>query len=147
MTSVALFGPASARYKVYIIDEVHMLSTAAFNALLKTLEEPPEHVKFMLATTDPQRSRLTVLSRCQRFDLRRVEANMWINVCRASRKEGVEIEPEALGIIAQAAEGSVGKLALAARPGDRACGRQRARPRKCGRCWGWPTTAPGDRSL
>ena len=68
------YAPASARFKIYIIDEVHMLSTAAFNALLKTLEEPPEHVKFMFATTDPEKVLPTILSRCQRFDLRRIPA-------------------------------------------------------------------------
>ena len=70
------YAPASARYKVYIIDEVHMLSTAAFNALLKTLEEPPAHVKFIFATTEIRKVPVTVLSRCQRFDLRRVEAEV-----------------------------------------------------------------------
>ena len=68
------YAPASSRFKIYIIDEVHMLSTAAFNALLKTLEEPPEHVKFMFATTDPEKVLPTILSRCQRFDLRRIPA-------------------------------------------------------------------------
>ena len=66
------YAPASSKFKIYIIDEVHMLSTAAFNALLKTLEEPPEHVKFMFATTDPEKVLPTILSRCQRFDLRRI---------------------------------------------------------------------------
>src|ERR1700749_3752200 len=70
------YGPASGRYKVYIIDEVHMLSTAAFNAFLKTLEEPPEHAKFVFATTEIRKVPVTVLSRCQRFDLRRVEADV-----------------------------------------------------------------------
>ena len=122
------YAPASARYKVYIIDEVHMLSTAAFNAFLKTLEEPPEHAKFVFATTEIRKVPVTVLSRCQRFDLRRVEADVLMrHLSGIAKKEGVEIEPEALGIIARAAEGSVRELALAARPGDRACGRQRAR--------------------
>ena len=102
------YAPASARYKVYIIDEVHMLSTAAFNAFLKTLEEPPEHAKFVFATTEIRKVPVTVLSRCQRFDLRRVEADVLMaHLANISRKEGVEIEPEALGIIARAAEGSV----------------------------------------
>jgi DNA polymerase-3 subunit gamma/tau len=102
------YAPASARYKVYIIDEVHMLSTAAFNAFLKTLEEPPEHAKFVFATTEIRKVPVTVLSRCQRFDLRRVEADMLMgHLSNIAAKEGVEVEPEALGIIARAAEGSV----------------------------------------
>jgi DNA polymerase-3 subunit gamma/tau len=102
------YAPASARYKVYIIDEVHMLSTAAFNAFLKTLEEPPEHAKFVFATTEIRKVPVTVLSRCQRFDLRRVEADVLMkHLSSIANKEGVEIEPEALGIIARAAEGSV----------------------------------------
>ena len=102
------YAPASARYKVYIIDEVHMLSTAAFNAFLKTLEEPPEHAKFVFATTEIRKVPVTVLSRCQRFDLRRVEADVLMgHLSNIAKKEGVEAEPEALGIIARAAEGSV----------------------------------------
>ncbi|MBR1266191.1 DNA polymerase III subunit gamma/tau [Bradyrhizobium sp. AUGA SZCCT0222] len=102
------YAPASARYKVYIIDEVHMLSTAAFNAFLKTLEEPPEHAKFVFATTEIRKVPVTVLSRCQRFDLRRVEADVLMgHLSNIAAKEGVEVEPEALGIIARAAEGSV----------------------------------------
>ncbi|WP_298260760.1 DNA polymerase III subunit gamma/tau, partial [Bradyrhizobium sp.] len=102
------YAPASARYKVYIIDEVHMLSTAAFNAFLKTLEEPPEHAKFVFATTEIRKVPVTVLSRCQRFDLRRVEADVLMaHLANISAKEGVEVEGEALGIIARAAEGSV----------------------------------------
>jgi DNA polymerase III subunit gamma/tau len=102
------YAPASARYKVYIIDEVHMLSTAAFNAFLKTLEEPPEHAKFVFATTEIRKVPVTVLSRCQRFDLRRVEADVLMkHLGNVAAKEGVAIEPEALGIIARAAEGSV----------------------------------------
>jgi DNA polymerase-3 subunit gamma/tau len=102
------YAPASARYKVYIIDEVHMLSTAAFNAFLKTLEEPPEHAKFVFATTEIRKVPVTVLSRCQRFDLRRVEADVLMaHLSSIAKKEGVEVEPEALGIIARAAEGSV----------------------------------------
>jgi DNA polymerase III subunit gamma/tau len=102
------YAPASARYKVYIIDEVHMLSTAAFNAFLKTLEEPPEHAKFVFATTEIRKVPVTVLSRCQRFDLRRVEADVLMtHLANIARKEGVEAEAEALGIIARAAEGSV----------------------------------------
>jgi DNA polymerase-3 subunit gamma/tau len=102
------YAPASARYKVYIIDEVHMLSTAAFNAFLKTLEEPPEHAKFVFATTEIRKVPVTVLSRCQRFDLRRVEADVLMShLANIAAKEGVEVEPEALGIVARAAEGSV----------------------------------------
>jgi DNA polymerase-3 subunit gamma/tau len=102
------YAPASARYKVYIIDEVHMLSTAAFNAFLKTLEEPPEHAKFVFATTEIRKVPVTVLSRCQRFDLRRVEADVLMaHLANIAAKEGVEAESEALGIIARAAEGSV----------------------------------------
>ncbi|MEY9180065.1 DNA polymerase-3 subunit gamma/tau [Bradyrhizobium sp. USDA 326] len=102
------YAPASARYKVYIIDEVHMLSTAAFNAFLKTLEEPPEHAKFVFATTEIRKVPVTVLSRCQRFDLRRVEADVLMkHLANIAAKENVELEPEALGIIARAAEGSV----------------------------------------
>ncbi len=102
------YAPATARYKVYIIDEVHMLSTAAFNAFLKTLEEPPEHAKFVFATTEIRKVPVTVLSRCQRFDLRRVDADVLMkHLADIAAKEGVEIEPEALGILARAAEGSV----------------------------------------
>jgi DNA polymerase III subunit gamma/tau len=102
------YAPASARYKVYIIDEVHMLSTAAFNAFLKTLEEPPEHAKFVFATTEIRKVPVTVLSRCQRFDLRRVEADVLMaHLANIAKTENVEVEPEALGIIARAAEGSV----------------------------------------
>jgi DNA polymerase-3 subunit gamma/tau len=102
------YAPASARYKVYIIDEVHMLSTAAFNAFLKTLEEPPEHAKFVFATTEIRKVPVTVLSRCQRFDLRRVEADVLMtHLASIAARENVEVEPEALGIVARAAEGSV----------------------------------------
>ncbi|HEY0910046.1 MAG TPA: DNA polymerase III subunit gamma/tau, partial [Bradyrhizobium sp.] len=102
------YAPASARYKGYIIDEVHMLSTAAFNAFLKTLEEPPEHAKFVFATTEIRKVPVTVLSRCQRFDLRRVEADVLMkHLANIAAKENVEVEPEALGIVARAAEGSV----------------------------------------
>ena len=102
------YAPASARYKVYIIDEVHMLSTAAFNAFLKTLEEPPEHAKFVFATTEIRKVPVTVLSRCQRFDLRRVDADVLMaHLSNIAAREKVEVEPEALGIIARAAEGSV----------------------------------------
>jgi DNA polymerase III subunit gamma/tau len=102
------YAPVSARYKVYILDEVHMLSSQAFNALLKTLEEPPPHAKFVFATTDIGKVPVTVLSRCQRFDLRRVEAGVLVaHLEGIIAKEGVAAEPEALALIARAAEGSV----------------------------------------
>ena len=102
------YRAASARYKIYIIDEVHMLSTSAFNALLKTLEEPPEHVKFIFATTEIRKVPVTVLSRCQRFDLRRIEPEVMIAHLKGiAGKEGVEIADDALALITRAAEGSV----------------------------------------
>jgi DNA polymerase-3 subunit gamma/tau len=102
------YAPVSARYKVYILDEVHMLSTQAFNALLKTLEEPPPHAKFIFATTEIRKVPITILSRCQRFDLRRVDAGLLVTHLQAiARKEAIEVEPEALALIARAAEGSV----------------------------------------
>ena len=102
------YRPVSARYKIYIIDEVHMLSKQAFNALLKTLEEPPPHVKFVFATTEVRRLPVTVLSRCQRFDLRRVDMEVLIEHFGAiAAKEGAEVEPAALALIARAADGSV----------------------------------------
>jgi DNA polymerase-3 subunit gamma/tau len=102
------YGPVEARYKVYIIDEVHMLSRNAFNALLKTLEEPPEHVKFIFATTEIRKVPVTVLSRCQRFDLRRIETSVLVDHFAAiARREEAEIAPEALRLIARAADGSV----------------------------------------
>ncbi|MBB6124542.1 DNA polymerase III subunit gamma/tau [Sphingobium subterraneum] len=101
------YAAVSARYKIYIIDEVHMLSKNAFNALLKTLEEPPAHVKFLFATTEVNKVPVTVLSRCQRFDLRRISAEKLADHFAAIvAQEGVEAEPAALKIIAQAAEGS-----------------------------------------
>src|SRR6188768_1011772 len=101
------YSAVSARYKVYIIDEVHMLSKAAFNGLLKTLEEPPAHVKFLFATTEVNKVPVTVLSRCQRFDLRRIGADkLAAHFAYVSEAEGVEAEPEALTLIARAAEGS-----------------------------------------
>src|SRR6202049_5047714 len=102
------YAPVSARYKVYILDEVHMLSGAAFNALLKTLEEPPPHAKFIFATTEIRKVPVTVLSRCQRFDLRRVDAALLVKHLQGiAAKEAIEAEPEALALIARAAEGSV----------------------------------------
>jgi DNA polymerase III subunit gamma/tau len=102
------YAPVSARYKVYILDEVHMLSGAAFNALLKTLEEPPPHAKFVFATTEIRKVPITVLSRCQRFDLRRVDAALLVKHLQGiAGKEKIEAETEALALIARAAEGSV----------------------------------------
>jgi len=102
------YRPVMARYKVYIVDEVHMLSRSAFNALLKTLEEPPEHVKFIFATTEIRKVPVTVLSRCQRFDLRRVEAKtLTQHFAAIAAKEGVAIEPTAAALVARAADGSV----------------------------------------
>ena len=104
----ARYRPVSARFKVYIVDEVHMLSRQAFNALLKTLEEPPGHVKFVFATTEIRKVPVTVLSRCQRFDLRRVPVEtLEAHFAGVVAKEGAEIEPEALARIARAADGSV----------------------------------------
>ncbi len=102
------YSPASARYKVYIIDEVHMLSEKAFNAFLKTLEEPPPHAKFVFATTEIRKVPVTILSRCQRFDLRRVDAGLLsTHLAGICAREGVRIDAEALAMIARAAEGSV----------------------------------------
>jgi DNA polymerase-3 subunit gamma/tau len=102
------YAPVSARYKVYILDEVHMLSTQAFNALLKTLEEPPAHAKFIFATTEIRKVPITILSRCQRFDLRRVDAGLLVKHLETiARREAIEVEPEAFALIARAAEGSV----------------------------------------
>ncbi len=102
------YRPVSARYKVYIIDEVHMLSSGAFNALLKTLEEPPPHVKFLFATTEIRKVPVTVLSRCQRFDLKRVPQETLVeHFGKIAQAEKVEISPEALTLLARAADGSV----------------------------------------
>lgn len=104
----AKYNPVSARFKIYIIDEVHMLSKSAFNALLKTLEEPPAHVKFIFATTEARKVPLTILSRCQRFDLRRLdEQTLTEHLTRIAEKEGVKAEREALQLLAHAGEGSV----------------------------------------
>ncbi len=102
------YAPVEARYKVYVLDEVHMLSTQAFNALLKTLEEPPPHAKFIFATTEIRKVPVTILSRCQRFDLRRVEPEILVeHLGRIADREGMKIETDALALIARAAEGSV----------------------------------------
>ena len=101
------YRPTSARYKIYIVDEVHMLSEKAFNALLKTLEEPPEHVKFIFATTEIRKVPVTVLSRCQRFDLRRIESNDLQKLFAGiSKREGAIVDEGALALIARAADGS-----------------------------------------
>ncbi|WP_295166733.1 DNA polymerase III subunit gamma/tau [uncultured Brevundimonas sp.] len=102
------YAPVEARYKVYVLDEVHMLSTQAFNALLKTLEEPPPHAKFIFATTEIRKVPVTILSRCQRFDLRRVEPEILVeHLGRIADREGMKIENDALALISRAAEGSV----------------------------------------
>ncbi len=107
LLSGSRYAPVNARYKVYIIDEVHMLSTAAFNALLKTLEEPPPHVKFIFATTEIRKVPVTVLSRCQRFNLQRFSPEALADhLANISAKEGANVAPEALALIARAAEGS-----------------------------------------
>ncbi len=104
----ARYKPAYSRYKIYIIDEVHMLSTSAFNALLKTLEEPPEHVLFMFATTEPQKIPVTILSRCQRHDLRRIRLNRIVaHMQEISAKEEIEVPEESLALIAKESGGSM----------------------------------------
>jgi DNA polymerase III subunit gamma/tau len=102
------YSPAKGRYKIYLIDEVHMLSSAAFNALLKTLEEPPEHVKFIFATTEPQKVLPTILSRCQRFDLHRIPANLIAQHLQfIAKKEKITVQPAAAHVIARGAEGGL----------------------------------------
>src|SRR6187200_1945477 len=102
------YSPARGRYKVYLIDEVHMLSAHSFNALLKTLEEPPPHVKFLLATTDPQRLPVTVLSRCLQFNLKRLPASLIAaRLTHILAAEGIAFEPAAVSLLARAAEGSM----------------------------------------
>ena len=137
------YAPAAARYKVYIIDEVHMLSKQAFNGLLKTLEEPPPHVKFVFATTEIRKVPVTVLSRCQRFDLRRIETEaLSRHLAEIAQKEQVDIEPAALSLIARAAEGSVRDglslldQAIAHHSGE---GRAPFPASRCATCWVLPT--------
>lgn len=102
------FSPAKGRYKVYIIDEVHMLSQGAFNALLKTLEEPPDHVKFIFATTEPQKVPATIVSRCQRFDFKRIPPKMIVErLSDVAKKENIKIDEEALVLISRSSEGSL----------------------------------------
>ena len=104
----AQFAPVQCRYKVYVIDECHMLSVAAFNALLKTLEEPPERVVFVLATTDPQRVLPTIISRCQRFDFRRIPLEAMVkHLQMIAEKEQIHITPEAVQMVAQIAQGGL----------------------------------------
>ena len=108
LREAAKFSPATSKFKIYIIDEVHMLTTAAFNALLKTLEEPPAHVKFLFATTDPQKVLPTILSRCQRFDLRRIPATLIVSHLRQiAEKEKVQIDDAALQAVARGADGGM----------------------------------------
>ena len=141
------YAPASARYKVYIIDEVHMLSTAAFNAFLKTLEEPPEHAKFVFATTEIRKVPVTVLSRCQRFDLRRVDADVLMaHLANIAAKENVEVGAGGARHH-RPRRGRLGaRFAVAVRSGDRACRRHGAR--RCGAADARPCRPhQGDRSV
>ena len=140
LTDGVRYRPVSARYKIYIIDEVHMLSKAAFNALLKTLEEPPPDVKFIFATTEIHKVPVTVLSRCQRFSLRRVPVEIcWPRITpRSPHAEGVAAEPAAIALIARAADGSVRDglslldqaIALCGRHDRRGAGARDARHRR-----------------
>ncbi len=108
LSETVKYAPASSKFKIYIIDEVHMLTKEAFNALLKTLEEPPEHVKFMFATTEPERILATILSRCQRFDLRRIPARLIVqHLARIAKKEKVKIDEPALYAVARGADGAM----------------------------------------
>ena len=104
----AQFAPVQCRYKVYVVDECHMLSTQAFNALLKTLEEPPKHVVFVLATTDPQRVLATIISRCQRFDFRRIPMNGMVeHLTQIAANENINITQEAVTLVAQVSQGGL----------------------------------------
>src|SRR2546423_3202828 len=108
LLETAQYAPSKGRYKVYVIDEVHMLSTSAFNAMLKTLEEPPEHMKFVLATTDPQKIPVTVLSRCLQFNLKQMPPSaIAAHLARILREEQVPAEPAALALVARVAAGSM----------------------------------------
>jgi DNA polymerase-3 subunit gamma/tau len=133
------YRPVSARYKVYIIDEVHMLSTQAFNGLLKTLEEPPEHVKFIFATTEIRKVPITVLSRCQRFDLRRIEtAALAAHFAQDRRPRKASADDEALAMIARAAEGSV-RDAVDCSIRRSPMAEARSMPKPCAPCSAWRT--------
>ncbi len=135
------YRAASARYKIYIIDEVHMLSTSAFNALLKTLEEPPAHVKFIFATTEIRKVPVTVLSRCQRFDLRRIEPEVMIALLRKiASAESAEISDDALALITRAAEGSA-RDATSFWIRRSATARAKPPPNRSAPCWALPTGA------
>ncbi|MCU6325996.1 AAA family ATPase, partial [Enterobacter quasiroggenkampii] len=102
------YSPANAKYKVYIIDEVHMLSQGAFNALLKTLEEPPSYVIFILATTEPHKIPATILSRCQRYDFKRVTVkDMTLRMKKICEDEGIDIDDKALNLIARNSQGAL----------------------------------------
>src|SRR5213592_3837809 len=104
----SVYAPTRGRFKVYVIDEVHMLSTSAFNAMLKTLEEPPEHIKFILATTDPQKIPVTVLSRCLQFNLKQMPSRaIQAQLAKVLEAEKLPFEPAALALIARAAQGSL----------------------------------------
>ncbi len=135
--------PASARYKVYIIDEVHMLSKQAFNGLLKTLEEPPPHVKFIFATTEIRKVPVTVLSRCQRFDLRRIDSAELAAYLGSHRRKGKGEDRGRRAGPDRARRRRLGaRRAVAARPGHRAWRRRRrSPPRPCATCWAWPIAA------
>ena len=142
------YRPISARTKVYIIDEVHMLSKNAFNALLKTLEEPPEHVKFIFATTEIRKVPVTVLSRCQRFDLRRVSSAMLIEHFK-SHPQGRRRQRRRRGLAAhRPRRRRLGaRRAVAARPGDRLWWRAHRGRGAWRSCWGWPTAAASSNCL
>src|SRR5512134_1463871 len=104
----AVYSPTRGRFKVYVIDEVHMLSTSAFNSMLKTLEEPPEHIKFVLATTDPQKIPVTVLSRCLQFNLKQLPPPLIVDrLAEILLREAIEFEPTALAVLGRAARGSL----------------------------------------
>ena len=131
----ALYAPTAGRYKVYIIDEVHMLSRSAFNAMLKTLEEPPAHVKFILATTDPQKIPVTVLSRCLQFNLKQIpQQQIATRLAHILEAEGIAHEAPALQLLARAAQGSLRDALSLARPGNRTWCRQRRAAIRCARC-------------
>ena len=137
----ARYRPLVARTKVYLIDEVHMLSKGAFNALLKTLEEPPEHVKFIFATTEVRKVPVTVLSRCQRFDLRRVDVPVLsAHFTKIVANEGATAEDDALALIARAAEGSV-RDGLSLLDQAIAMGAGNVSAERCAPCWVSPTAA------
>ena len=132
----ARYAPTVGRYKVYLIDEVHMLSKAAFNSMLKTLEEPPEHVKFVLATTDPQKIPVTVLSRCLQFNLKPLPPPMIeARLAYILGAEGDRARRGGAGADRARRAGLAARRAVAARPGDRVRRRRSARGRSCARCW------------